>query len=593
MVKKTNFSYLYGLAYSNFGEGNYQEAYSYIKQLIADFPQDPNVLLLQGHICVGLENYNLANQAYRAVIKFSERQDLIECAQHALNQIDEETIHNHDNNGAKNKHKRIDRINFAEDILQDNQYNKSNNLEEKLNLFDQKNEIELLKKEIEDLKIKVNQFNLQNITASLYPYLLQDKNVIKLIDFPLSRVIDIYHEAPQILEANGCLVSLIDDRKNIIFELNNIGNFWLFQLRDQGFYLFPKPAQLQRASVSDSFSKVFIIENKENQTNGKFIVLKPAKLQILKVDFSWQLIEPGEIKFEEFSLEFQWQQEIKSIRKEHEKFNQLLDERGYASLDFTIVSQHWEQSLTKLYGTVYKVFVNICMPIAYAIYKDQILVPCQILMGTNPVIVPGWDRGIPWEHSIYVKLHASENTSRQEIRTFPNHKLLPNQLYLKETNWEINHTWTIAKSYEEASAILRKLVDNWELLEYPILFSAILENFNIGNTDYFQSDNFFFLNLTAATRLGIQGVGIDVKPIVEFQKIIDNTDPALYIGFHLDDNCTYLIPNLLISKWKQVISNNENKIFELHGSNYTLVEPAVIEAIGNDIWRLVKPGKFD
>jgi hypothetical protein len=294
---------------------------------------------------------------------------------------------------------------------------------------------------------------------------LQDRNVVKLIDFPLSRVIDIYHEAPQILEANGCLVSLVSSAKNTIFELNNVGNLWLFQLRDQGFYLFPKPGQLQRTSVFDSFSKAFIIENKKNENNGKFIVLKPAKLQVLKVDFSWQLIEPGEIKFEELSLEFQWQQEIKSIRKEHEKFNQLLGERGYASLDFTIVSQQWEQSLTKLYGTVYKVFVNTCMPIAYAIYKDQILVPCQILMGTNPVIVPGWDRGLPWEDSIYSQLHTSKSTSRQEIRTFPNHKILPNQLYLKETNWKVNHTWAIAKSYEEATIILQKLNGNWQSLK--------------------------------------------------------------------------------------------------------------------------------
>ncbi|MBE9204774.1 hypothetical protein IQ218_16745 [Synechocystis salina LEGE 06099] len=465
MIKKNNFSYLYGLAYSNYGEGNYQEAYSYIRQLITDFSEDPNVLLLQGHIYVGLENYNLANQAYRAVIKFSERQELIECAQHALKQIDKETIHNHDNNGAKSKYKKIDEINFVEDVLRDDQYNKFNNLEEKLNSFDQKNEIELLKKEIEDLKIKVNQFNLQNITASLYPYLLQDTNVIKLIDFPLSRVIDIYHEAPQILEANGCLVSLIGSTKNTIFELNNVGNFWLFQLRDQGFYLFPKPGQLQRATLSDSFNKAFIIENKENENNGEFIVLKPAKLQVLKVNFSWQLIEPGEIKFEEFSLEFQWQQEIKSIRKEHEKFNQLLDERGYAGLDFTIVSQQWEQSLTKQYGNVHKIFVNTCMPIAYAIYKDRILVPCQILMGTNPVVVPAWDQGLPWEHSIYGKLHGSENTNQQEIRTFPNHKILPNQLYLKETNWKVNHTWAIAKSYEEATIIVQKLNGNWQPLK--------------------------------------------------------------------------------------------------------------------------------
>jgi tetratricopeptide (TPR) repeat protein len=454
MTKKTNFSQLYGLAYSAYAEGNYLKSYSYIDQLVTDFPEDANVLLLQGHVYVELEKYGLAIQAYNGVIRVAKRQDLIDCAKNALEQIHDKIVDNYDYNNTRDKHNRIDDINLIEEVLQGNQYDKSSSLE-----------IELLKKEIEDLKIKVNQFNLQNITASFYPHFLQDRNVVKLIDFPLSRVIDIYHEAPQILEANGCLVSLVSSAKSTIFELNNVGNFWLFQLRDQGFYLFPKPGQLQRASLSDSFSKIFIIENKENENNGKFIVLNPAKLQVLKVGFSWQLIEPGEIKFEEFSLEFQWQQEIKSIRKEYEKFNQLLDERGYAGLDFTIVSQQWEQSLTKQYGNVHKIFVNTCMPIAYAIYKDQILVPCQILMGTKPVVVPGWDQGLPWEHSTYGKLHLNGNTSQQEIRTFPNHKILPNQLYLKENNWKVNHTWAIAKSYEEATIIVQKLSGNWQPLK--------------------------------------------------------------------------------------------------------------------------------
>ncbi|AIE74358.1 methyl-accepting chemotaxis protein [Synechocystis sp. PCC 6714] len=87
MATETNFSQLYGLAYAAYGQGDYQEASSHIEQLATDFPDDPNVLLLRGHIYVGLEQYALANEAYQAVIRLSDRQDLIDCAHQALGQI--------------------------------------------------------------------------------------------------------------------------------------------------------------------------------------------------------------------------------------------------------------------------------------------------------------------------------------------------------------------------------------------------------------------------------------------------------------------------------------------------------------------------
>lgn len=87
MATETNFSQLYGLAYAAYGQGNYQEASSHIEQLASDFPEEPNVLLLQGHIYVGLEQYALANRAYQSVIQLSDRQDLVDCAHQALEQI--------------------------------------------------------------------------------------------------------------------------------------------------------------------------------------------------------------------------------------------------------------------------------------------------------------------------------------------------------------------------------------------------------------------------------------------------------------------------------------------------------------------------
>jgi twitching motility protein PilJ len=89
MASETNFSQLYGLAYAAYGQGDYQEASSHIDQLASEFPDEPNVLLLRGHINVGLERYDLAQQSYQAVIHLSDRQDLVDCAHQALEQISE------------------------------------------------------------------------------------------------------------------------------------------------------------------------------------------------------------------------------------------------------------------------------------------------------------------------------------------------------------------------------------------------------------------------------------------------------------------------------------------------------------------------
>jgi hypothetical protein len=170
----------------------------------------------------------------------------------------------------------------------------------------------------------------------------------------------------------------------------------------------------------------------------------------------------------EAPLEYQWQQQISQITKEYEQFNKLLDARGTAGLDFTLTVQDWEQSLVKKYGELVTIAINTCMPIAYAIYKGPMLVPCQIMAGSNPLVVPGWDRGIPWEASIYATYHSKLN--KDYFRTPANHPLLPNQIYLKEINRETNHkwaiaTWAIAKSYDEATTILQKLVGNWGSLD--------------------------------------------------------------------------------------------------------------------------------
>ncbi|MBE9240989.1 hypothetical protein [Synechocystis salina] len=323
-----------------------------------------------------------------------------------------------------------------------------------------------LVKEIEALKQKISQVEAvvsrpTVISADAYPHLIVEEPP-PLLDLPISKIIDIYHEIPQILEVYCQRVSLLTDQTDIV-EKNNVGNFWVMQLKNQGFYLFPRPESFSRFSSLSSFAKLFRAINESPAENYQFTLQAPAKLDVLKIGEKWKLLKPGKIIFGQCPLEYAWQQEISTVRKEYEKFNKLLDARGSAGLDFTLITQYWQQSLMQKYGELVTLAINTCMPIAYAIYKGPMLVPCQILLGSNPLVVPGWDRGVPWDTSIYSQSHSKFN--KDYLRTAADHPLLPNQIYLRESNGKTHHTWAITKSYEEATAIVQRLNGHWISLD--------------------------------------------------------------------------------------------------------------------------------
>jgi twitching motility protein PilJ len=89
MTSGQDYAQLYGQAYVAYGQGSYDEAAAHIEEMANAFPEDPNVLLLQGHIYVGLEQYDQAQQKYETVLKLTDRRDLLDCADQALEQIRE------------------------------------------------------------------------------------------------------------------------------------------------------------------------------------------------------------------------------------------------------------------------------------------------------------------------------------------------------------------------------------------------------------------------------------------------------------------------------------------------------------------------
>jgi twitching motility protein PilJ len=90
MASGTNYSQEYGQAEKAYLESNFAQAAEIIDHLADEFPNDPNVLLLRGHIyCYGFQNYDVAKQQYEDVLSLSDTNELLDFARSGIEQIEQ------------------------------------------------------------------------------------------------------------------------------------------------------------------------------------------------------------------------------------------------------------------------------------------------------------------------------------------------------------------------------------------------------------------------------------------------------------------------------------------------------------------------
>ncbi|VEP13644.1 Methyl-accepting chemotaxis protein [Hyella patelloides LEGE 07179] len=88
MASGTNYSQEYGQAEKAYREGDFTQAAKIIDRLAEEFSDNPNILLLRGHIyCSGFQNYDLAEEQYQAVLGLSSEQDVVECAHNGIEHV--------------------------------------------------------------------------------------------------------------------------------------------------------------------------------------------------------------------------------------------------------------------------------------------------------------------------------------------------------------------------------------------------------------------------------------------------------------------------------------------------------------------------
>lgn len=91
MPSGKEYAKLYGKANTAYCQGNLEGAAVIVKEMISKYPDDPNVLLLQGHIYLGLQQYSLAEERYEKVLELAKNSpnffDLVDYARRGLDQI--------------------------------------------------------------------------------------------------------------------------------------------------------------------------------------------------------------------------------------------------------------------------------------------------------------------------------------------------------------------------------------------------------------------------------------------------------------------------------------------------------------------------
>lgn len=88
MAPGTDYTQNYQRAITAYMNGSYEEAAQLTDRLVGDYPQDPNLRLLRGHIHCCLQAYKEARTQYQMVLSLSSDPELIECAQTSLADVD-------------------------------------------------------------------------------------------------------------------------------------------------------------------------------------------------------------------------------------------------------------------------------------------------------------------------------------------------------------------------------------------------------------------------------------------------------------------------------------------------------------------------
>jgi twitching motility protein PilJ len=87
MAFSTQYAQQYQQAVSAYMQGHYEDAASFTNALVSEYPDDPNLQLLCGHIYSCLRQYDVAQHHYQKVAQVTNDPELLSCAHNSLSDV--------------------------------------------------------------------------------------------------------------------------------------------------------------------------------------------------------------------------------------------------------------------------------------------------------------------------------------------------------------------------------------------------------------------------------------------------------------------------------------------------------------------------
>ena len=333
MKSGTNYSQEYGRAERAYLQGDFNLAAKIIDSLVQEFPENPNVLLLWGHIYYyGFQDYDLAREIYEAVLVLSEEQKLIDFANNHLKKVNqsqqqsENLVPFEKKSFKREKEKTINmaQVDKNKNVVVTQEFidklidKIGKTLKEQHTLVErdeeQEESIELLLEKVSSIEN-----NLEELTKSLakgsYPLKLARsiqvapssiKPHIVPVDLTKAQLIATYNELVAVLSGYIIPVTLTPDSyrgsnsDGIILETTIKGNYWaIATLEDKQhkYWLVPNNNISFNIHKLKTVENLFQLKGDYNSPGSEFILQEPAILSLLPDNKQWKLIQPGILFF--------------------------------------------------------------------------------------------------------------------------------------------------------------------------------------------------------------------------------------------------------------------------------------------------------
>ena len=285
----------------------------------------------------------------------------------------------------------------------------------------------------------------------------------KSLDLPIERILDLHSDTPQVLDCLSVRADVKSTNRQITIERSITGSFWILEPNTgSDCIMLPRPNLITKAIQRSSINETYDIEgDSANDTTDTYIVVKPTILTTIRRNHKWMVKAKGLIRLGENPNNIRWLELITKINIQYEQIANAINTKSQDTLLAEVNSIRRINLLNQRYGEVVNVFINTCMPMAYALYfdkkqKQMIACPCIVQTGERHYIFPGWDEGIEIGQTPFGLLHGTDEISFH--KTPKSHQILPQVDYLADKS---KQNWAIAKSYQDASEMLGKIQNNW------------------------------------------------------------------------------------------------------------------------------------